>query len=98
MPRPVARREGDELHDSIRSKWLPRMSRARLLAAAVLVGGVLVAGSPISSASSASAGPAATTAAGEGVLLNVLDDPHEFRVAYGIQPLLTAGSTAVARR
>jgi hypothetical protein len=84
------------MHDSIRPKWLTRSSRARLLAAAVLMGGILVAGSSTSSASSAaSAGPAATagssTATGEGVIVNVLDAPHQFRVAYGIQPLLNSG-------
>jgi subtilase family serine protease len=84
------------MQDSIRSRWLTRSSRARLLAAAVLTGGLLVAGSSVSSASSAaSAGTAATagssTATGEGMIVNVLDDPHQFRVAYGIQPLLDSG-------
>ena len=45
---------------------------------------------------------AASVAVPSGAALSCQRDPcyspQQFRVAYGIQPLLTAGSTAVARR
>jgi subtilase family serine protease len=78
------------MHDSVRPTQLTRSQRARLLAAALLltVSGVLVAGCAGSSSSPAvGPGPNATDC----LLGKRCYGPHQYRVAYGIQPLLKKG-------
>ena len=84
------------MHDSIQPAWLTRSRRAHLPAAALLLGGVLVAGCTGSSGHPATT--AATRSAPAGANSSCLLPPasscyapHQFRVAYGIQPLLDSG-------
>ena len=84
------------MHDSIHSARLTRSWRAHLPAAALLLSGVLVAGC------TGSSGHPATTAATRSAPFSAVSScllppafscyaPHQFRVAYGIQPLLDSG-------
>ncbi len=84
------------MHDSIHSARLTRSRRAHLPAAALLLSGVLVAGC------TGSSGHPATTAATRSAPSSAVSScllppafscyaPHQFRVAYGIQPLLDSG-------
>jgi subtilase family serine protease len=87
----------DEVHGSIQPAQLAHSRRAYLPAAALLLGGVLVAGctaSPSHPATKAKTGPA-LSAAGSSCLTPPASScyaPHQFRVAYGIQPLLDSGT------
>ena len=84
------------MHDSTQPTRLTRSWRAHLLAVALPLGVVLVAGCTGSSGSSATATARTTTPA-----LSAASDcllppaacytPYQFRVAYGIQPLLDRG-------
>ena len=84
------------MHDSIQPARLTRSWRAHLLAVALPLSAVLVAGCTGSSGSPAAATARATTPA-----LSAASDcllppgscyaPYQFRVAYGIQPLLDRG-------
>ncbi len=81
---------------SIRSAWLTRARRALLPAAALLLSGVLVAGCTGSSGHPATtaATSSAPSSANSGCLFPPASScyaPRQFRVAYGIQPLLDSG-------
>ena len=84
------------MHDSIQPAGLARSWRALLPAAALLLGGVLVAGCtgrsghPATTAATSSA----PSSANSSCLLPPASScyaPHQFRAAYGIQPLLDSG-------
>jgi subtilase family serine protease len=79
-----------------RPAWLTCSRRAHLLAAALLLSVVLLAGctgSSPSPATTAPASPAPSSAVVSDCLLPPAScyAPHQFRVAYGIQPLLDSG-------
>jgi subtilase family serine protease len=84
------------MRDNIHLAWLTRSRRAHLLAVALPLGAVLVAGCTGGSGHPAPATPRATASA-----LSAASDcflppaacytPSQFRVAYGIQPLLDSG-------
>lgn len=86
----------EPVHGSIPPAWLTHSRRAHLLAAALLLSGVLAAG-----CTGGSGHPATTAAAGSapsGANSSCLSPPasscyapHQFRVAYGVQPLLDSG-------
>jgi subtilase family serine protease len=85
------------MHASIQPARLTRSRRAHLPAAALLLSGVLVAGCTGSSGSPAKHVPAGS--APSGAVSGCLHPPpaccyapHQFRVAYGIQPLLDSGT------
>ncbi|MGI8451841.1 MAG: S53 family peptidase [Streptosporangiaceae bacterium] len=84
------------MHDSIQPTRLTLSRRPHLPAAALLLSGVLVAGctgSPGHPATTAATGSAPSTANSSCLLppASSCYGPHQFRVAYGIQPLLDSG-------
>ena len=84
------------MHGSIQPAWLTRSWRALLPAAALLLSGVLAAGCTGSSGHPATtaATRSAPSSANSGCLLPPASScyaPHQFRVAYGIQPVLDGG-------
>ena len=82
------------MHADIPPARLTRSRRAHLLAAALLLSGVLVAGCTGSSGSPAAAPPRAAATPASSTVSDCLPSPascyapRQFRVAYGIQPLL----------
>jgi subtilase family serine protease len=84
----LRRSAAEQVHDSIYPTRLTRSWRARLLAAALLMSasGVLVAG-----CAGGSSSPAAGNSPIDCLLRKGCYAPHQYRVAYGIQPLLDTG-------